>query len=214
MKLLANIISYLFHPIFIPTVGIYFLFSIPTEPISFIKTDSLYFFADDFKMRLFSLMAVLTVAAPLLSMVVLKTGKVISSYQLENASERKIPLIMVLVYLSIVILQLFIMDPSGIIPMIVKTYMLSVALSIVVITLFLSKIKISIHTTAMSSLAALMFVYFRTQMDYNTLIIPCLFLLVGVVGTSRMILKEHKASEIYIGAFLGFVSTFTLITLF
>jgi membrane-associated phospholipid phosphatase len=214
MKLVANIISILFHPIFIPTVGVYLLFSTPTEPVSFIKNDSFYFFQDDFKVRLYSLLAVLTIAAPLLSMMVLKTGKIISSYRLENPEERKAPLIMIIVYLGIVILQLFVMDPGNIVPKIVKTYILSVALSIIVILSLLKVMKISIHTTAIASLTALMYVYLKTQMDYNALIIPSLFIVLGVVATSRLILNEHKVSEIYLGALLGFSTTFMLTSYF
>lgn len=212
MRTLANIISFIFHPIFIPTVGIYLLFSTPTESMSFIKTDSLYYFEDGFKVRLYSLMAVLTIAAPLLSMVVLKTGRVINSYKLENPNERKVPIIMMLVYLSIVILQLYIMDPDSLIPSIVKTYMMSVALSLFVILAMLNMIKISIHTSAMSSLAALLFVYFQTQLNYNELLIPGVFVLVGIVATARLALNEHKPIEVYLGSVLGFVSTYLITT--
>lgn len=213
MRLIANILSVLLHPIFIPTAGVYLLFQTPTTSMSFIKSDSLYYFEDEFKLRLFSLLAVLTIAAPLLSMVVLKTGKVISSYRLADPKERKAPLMMILVYLIIVIVQLFIMDPNQIIPHIVKTYILSIALSIGVISLLLPVLKISIHTAALSSLTALMIVYFRNQIEYNNMIIPSLFILIGIIGTCRLLLEEHNSLEIYTGAGLGFTSTFVL-TLF
>lgn len=208
MKLIANIISVLFHPLFIPTMGVYLLFSTPTESISFIKAESFYYFDEGYKLRLFSLMAVLTIAAPLLSMVVLKTGKVITSFQLENPEERRIPLFMMLIYLIIVIFQLFFMDPGNVIPILVKMYILSIAVSVAIMLILIKMIKISWHTAALGSLIAIMYVYLRTQMNYNEWIIPGLFILLGIVATCRLILNQHKESEVYLGAILGFSSTF------
>lgn len=210
MKLPANIISVLFHPLFMPTIGVYLLFSTPTESISFIKLDSLYYFEDEFKIRLYSLMAVLTIAAPFLSMIVMKTGRVISSYRLENPQERKVPLIMMLVYLTIVIFQLFFMDPGNIIPMIVKSYIISIASTLLIILVSLPYINISWHTAGISSLIALMYVYLKSQMSYNIWIVPTLFLILGIVATSRLILEQHSEREIYLGSILGFVSTFLM----
>lgn len=214
MKLMANIISVLLHPLFMPTIGIYLLFSTPTESISFIKTDSFYHLNPEIKFRLYSLMAVLTVAAPVLSMFVLKTGKVISSFHLESAEERKIPLLMMLVYLAIVIGQLFIMDPGNIIPKLVKTYMLSVAISVLIIFIAINYLKISWHTAALGSVIALMYVYLKTQINYNEWIIPALCLLLGIVASSRLILKQHKELEVYLGAIIGFASTFIVTSYF
>ncbi|MCB0478962.1 MAG: hypothetical protein KDC84_12410 [Crocinitomicaceae bacterium] len=208
MKLVANIISVLFHPLFIPTIGVYLLFSTPTESISFIKAESFYYFDEGYKLRLYSLLAVLTIAAPMLSMVVLKTGRVITSYQLENPDERKVPLFMMLVYLVIVIFQLFFMDPDNVIPLMVKYYILSIAAAIVIMLITINLIKLSWHTAALGSLLALMFVYLRSQINYNEWIIPSLCLLLGIVGTSRLILNQHKESEVYLGALLGFATTF------
>ncbi len=212
MKIVANIISVLFHPLFIPTVGVYLLFSTPTESISYIKTDSFYFFEDEFKIRLYSLMAVLTIAAPFLSMIVLKTGRVISSYKLENAEERTIPLIMMIVYLGIVTVQMYIMDPGNIIPWLVKTYVISVALSVFVILILNRYTKVSWHTAGIASLIALMYVYLKYQINYNEWIIPSLCIILGIVATSRLILNQHKESELYLGALIGFGSTYLLTT--
>lgn len=212
MKLIAHIISVLFHPLFIPTVGVYLLFSTPTESISFIKTDSFYFFEDDFKIRMYSLMAVLTIAAPFLSMVVLKTGRVISSYKLENAEERTIPLIMMIIYLGIVTIQMYLMDPGNIIPWLVKTYVISIAFATFIILILNRYTKVSWHTAGIASLIALMYVYLKLQMNYNVWIVPALCIILGIVATSRLILEQHKESELYLGAIIGFGSTFLLTT--
>lgn len=212
MKLIANIISGLFHPLFMPTVGIYLLFSTPTESISYIKTDSFYYFQNDFKIRLYSLMAVLTIGAPFLSMVVLKTGRVISSYRLENSEERRIPLIMMLVYLGIVTIQLYVMDPGNIIPSLVKSYVISIVVCTLLILLLLKYSKVSWHTAGIGSLIALMYVYLKHQMSYNEWLIPSLIILLGIVATARLILEEHKEIEVYAGAVLGFLSTFLITT--
>ena len=102
------------------------------------------------------------------------------------------------------------MDPGNIIPMIVKSYIISVVLTLLIILVSLPYINISWHTAGVSSLIALMYVYLKSQMSYNIWIVPTLFLILGIVATSRLILEQHSEREIYLGSILGFVSTFLM----
>lgn len=65
--------------------------------------------------------------------------------------------------------------------------------------------KISTHMAGIGAFTGGLIV-FSIKFSYNALFWLCIALLIaGVVGTSRMILRQHKLSQIYIGYLLGLV---------
>lgn len=65
--------------------------------------------------------------------------------------------------------------------------------------------KISTHMAGIGAFTGGL-VVFSLRFSYNALLWLCIALLVaGIVGTSRMILRQHKLSQIYIGYLLGLV---------
>ena len=91
-------LSYLFHPLLMPILGVYMLFSNATTPVSYLKLDALFFFPVEVKTYAYILLTVLTLVAPLISMFILYKNRMISSFQLEDRQERFYPLALILFY--------------------------------------------------------------------------------------------------------------------
>ena len=91
-------ISYIFHPLLMPLLGMYFLFELPTIPDSYFVFDALYFFPDEYKIRLYIVLGVLTFLAPLISLLIMRWNGMITSLHLEKREERVYPFTIVSFY--------------------------------------------------------------------------------------------------------------------
>jgi membrane-associated phospholipid phosphatase len=65
--------------------------------------------------------------------------------------------------------------------------------------------KISTHTAAIGGVAGALFA-FAEYLNFNPVWWLCLvFLVAGVLGTSRMILRQHSLSQVVVGFWVGFL---------
>ncbi|SDQ25140.1 hypothetical protein [Flagellimonas zhangzhouensis] len=183
-----NIISYVFHPLFIPFGGtvMYFL----VAPYSTLQTESGNILP----------IFILTVIIPIIFFLILKNLGLISSIFLPKLQERKYPL-----YISCII---FLMILYKVIP---NNYVnelffyftgLLTATSATLILLFF-KFKTSMHLLGMGSILTFM-VALSIHFEVNiTLAISLFVLFTGLVATSRLYLKAHSRNELLIGFILG-----------
>lgn len=192
----AQIISYLFHPALMPTLGIalilnldtYFRFSISAELKNFIL----------------GLIFVNTFCFPILILFFLKSRKTISSFQLDNRKERIIPFAIS----SIFFIFTYNVIQKTTLPPIILSIFLGITLSIISAFLISFFNKISIHMVGISgTLAALiaLFLKFSASYFYEITIVVLVW---GLVGFSRLKLKKHNHQEIYFGAFVGIICVF------
>lgn len=188
MHHLYNIISYIFHPLFIPIGGtILYFFVAPYSTLEMQSGNIVPIF-------------ILTVIIPIIFFLILKNLGVISSIFLPTIQERKYPL-----YISCI---LFLMILYKVIP---NNYIhelfyfftgLLTATATALILLFL-KFKTSMHLLGMGSILMYMIglsIHFETNI---TLAISLFTLLTGLVATSRLYLKSHTRNELLIGFLVG-----------
>nr|WP_299383210.1 hypothetical protein [Allomuricauda sp.] len=183
-----NIVSYVFHPLFIPIGGTLMFFKL--TPYSSLEVQSGNILP----------IFILTVIIPIIFFLILKNLGVIHSIFLPTLNERKYPL-----YISCV---LFLMILYKVIP---NNYVnelffyftgLLTATGAALILLFL-KFKTSMHLLGMGSLLMFMIglsIHFEKNI---TLGISLFILLTGLVATSRLYLKAHSKAELLIGFIVG-----------
>ncbi|MER3375236.1 MAG: hypothetical protein RIM83_11420 [Allomuricauda sp.] len=188
MRHFFNIVSYLFHPLFIPIGGtiLYFIVA-PYSTLEMQSGNILPIF-------------ILTVIIPIIFFLILKNLGVIHSIFLPTLEERKYPL-----YISCI---LFLMILYKVIP---NNYVnelfyfftgLLTATATALILLFL-KFKTSMHLLGMGSILMFMIglsIHFEVNI---TLAISIFTLFTGLVTTSRLYLKAHSKSELFIGFLIG-----------
>ena len=90
----------------------------------------------------------------------------------------------------------------------VKLFVLGGGIAIALVTLINLRYKISAHMTGIGGmLGALISLSYLLKFDMTLFYIPVI-VVAGMLGTSRLLLHEHKPSQVYFGFALGlFVQT-------
>lgn len=182
-------ISFVFHPLIMPLLGVLFYFSktprfIP-EPVM--------------KAKIFSVV-ILTIILPILLFFLLKTINKVDTIYLKTTKERLIPL---LINCIIIILILIRVLPAN---EIIELYyfflgILCSTLSCLFLAMF--KIKASIHMIAVSGFfmfALALAAHYQININGSVALI---LIIMGAIATSRLHLKAHTNYELIIGLFTG-----------
>ncbi|MCF8274182.1 MAG: hypothetical protein K9I95_10155 [Flavobacteriaceae bacterium] len=197
MNHILKSISFIFHPLIIPLLGVLFYFSKSPRyiPLQIIQA------------KLISLL-ILTVVLPVLLYFLLKTlGKAKSIY-LETTDERILPLIVNCLVILLVINR--ILTPNQIIEL--YYFFIGILIStLACLFLAIMKFKASIH---MISIAGLFMFFIAISVHFSiningTLAIMCI--ITGAIATSRLHLKAHSNIELIIGFFIGFIPQLILL---
>jgi hypothetical protein len=179
-KFFSKLISYLFHPLLLPTFGLFLIFHI-TEVGLWIPTFSLTFLL------------------PLLSAILLLKTKQIASLEMHTKEERKLPYLAAAIFYSCESYLLMHLE----VPALLKAFMLGATILIVSTMLVNIFWKISAHMVGIGGLLGMMItISSRLQINLHYLLIA-LFLLSGLVAFSRLKLNEHNSAQVYCGFLLG-----------
>lgn len=189
MKKLISFFSYLFHPIFIPIIGTLFY---------------IYYSANYYSNQQYLLMLVqviiITFLLPLSFFYLLRTFGKVDTIMLSDISQRKTPLLMQIILTIILISKSITIDRF---PELFYFFLGAICSTSIAYVLLYLKIKASIHMIAIS---ALCFFVFGLSMHYelnSIFIIASLFLLNGIIASSRLVMKAHSGKELVIGYLAG-----------
>lgn len=203
IKSFFNTLSYLFHPILLPILGLYFMFETPTNSPGFLVT-SLYDLPLEFKLNLYKLFGFLTVLAPGISLWIMYQNKIISSLKLENRLERFTPIGITATYYIMNYILLRIMIPNHDILSFIFPYAFSISLTVCAAYILNYYTKISLHMLGFFGLIGAIMGYFQNQLDYNLFFLLFLIIVGGFVGSARLYLKAHSLKEVILGIVVGF----------
>ena len=193
MMRLAQVISILGHPIFMPLYAFGLL--IYTNPYinMMVSTGSRYF--------IITILVVFTITLPVITALLFKLFGLIDSVFMKTTKERMWPFIITLI-LYYMGYQLFnkIQVPQSLNLLMIGT--ISVISVAIIITI---RWKISIHMLGIGGvIGAIIGISQRFQFDHSLLLIV-LFLFAGLIGYSRLKTKSHNFQQIYIGFIIGLV---------
>lgn len=197
-KRFAQIISILFHPLFLTFYGLLIFFH-----------SGLYisYLPQSMKKWIYIIVAVNTAIVPLSLTPIYLYRKIIASVQMENSQERIIPLIInaFLFYLTYYLLSRYNT------PDILRIYILAGAVCIFVAILISWRWKVSLHMLGIGALTgAVLFVSIRYRVNLNLYLI-LLILMSGLIGFSRLFLNAHNPFQIYLGYLVGFFISGTML---
>ncbi len=208
-------LSYVFHPLFITVLGLYFLFSIETRPISYDRLDALYNFPDQLKLFTYIVFGILTVIAPLLSLLIMYANKMIKILTLEKREERIYPFILISFYYLLAYIYLRTKVPIDYQHPALVGFLFGVLVLFVTCFIINFFVKVSLHAASIFGFAGMLMGYSQTQLAVyedagptNLFIILYVIILAGVVAAGRIYLKAHTLSEILFGAIVGFLILF------
>lgn len=196
MRVTAHILSYLFHPIFLPTFGLLVIFGLNRYISATTPVDKQFF--------LVSWIFVNTAVIPFLFTAVLRWKKLVSSIQLDTREDRIIPFTFALFfYLTNYWLLRDIPMPQIIYSIFLGS---SVAVGIALLVNFYT--KISIHMIGMGGITAA--IYAMAQVYDLNLVGYVLLAIIssGLVGSARYTLESHNIPQIVLGWSTGFLSVY------
>lgn len=197
MKILSKLISFLFHPIFVPTYAILFL--VWSNPYEFGQLGSYDSF---FILQTAILYSVLY---PLFVVVLLRLLDFIDNYEMRDRKNR----ILVFIPTSFFFWWTFIVYLKSDYPEVLSDVMLGATISIsiaLVVTSVFS--KISLHAIGMGGLLAIALFSVNIAVKDVSLFLFATIFFAGLVGTARLYLNAHNLKEIYNGYLVGFLSMF------
>lgn len=182
-------ISYIFHPLIMPLLGVAFYFSKSPRyiPIEIIQAKMVSLF-------------ILTIVLPILLYLLLKTIGLVNSINLKTTKERIYPLLLNSIVLLIVLQRILPASQA------IELYFFFVGILISNLScLFLAimKFKASIHMIALSG-AFMFFIILSIHFSININgTLALMSIIIGATATSRLHLKAHSYIELIIGIFIG-----------
>ena len=188
---LAHAISIIFHPLLIPTYAFLTLFSV-----------NAYFsllIPDPSKLRILSLIFIITFVFPTLIILFFKSLNIISSLRMESREERVYPYIVAGIFftLAFYIIRLIQISP------IFQYFCLGSAILLFLAFLINFLWKISIHMIAIGGFTGMILGLSLMSIINNTLLIYGCFLVSGFIGFARLRLNAHSNAQVYAGYLLG-----------
>ena len=198
VRIVANIISYLFHPLFI--IGLMGWYIIYQHPTAYTGTD------EHTKKRVLLILSLNGIFFPIVSVLLLKAVGFIKSLFLPTQKERIIPYI-ITNFFFFWVFWVFRNTPGT--PVIMKAMTLGVFLASSSAILFNIYHKISMHAIGVGGLVgvALTSLYHEPTL-ISALPLTVALLIAGFVSTSRLAVSNHKPFDIYIGFIAGIVCQF------
>lgn len=191
-KFTSTLFSILGHPLWMPFIGcLYYFYGIPSYL--------------DNQLIIAKLLAIsiITIFLPIVFLFIAKNLKLISDYEISNVKERRLVL-MFFILLVLIILNKII----DIYNYRTLFYFFSGILFSGVIALFLSmfRIKISLHTLGISGLTSFLIGLSVSFQENLTLSILSFIIVLGAVASSRLYVKAHNLTEIFLGILVGAVT--------
>lgn len=198
MKRLAQFISFVFSPLLIPTYGVWLA----------LWTTVLVLIPVNLRWGVTAVVFILTCLLPLAAIFVLLKLKLVTDPGLNKQNERFIPyLITSLCYAGCALYLYFVHAPLW-----MSMFMVGGLLASIVSLVVNHWWKISAHMAAVGGLAALMF---RIMTDHYGLpfdiwVLIGVVMVVGLVGTSRLLLERHTLGQVAAGTLNGFLCVYLM----
>ena len=207
MKFIANLISFVFHPLFILVyiMGLLIIINPYIFRIQDEKTRVIFF--------VYTFVSLIVI--PVVAIVILKQLNMIKSFRMEDKLERVGPLIVI----GIAYLWLYInYKNTTSVPFIFTAFLLGSVISVFVSFFINNFTKLSLHTVGMGGLISAVIIMkyhfqnesFQLNIFSNSFMINVFLLLLvviiigGLVGSVRLFLKSHTKDQIYLGYIVGF----------
>lgn len=195
VKALAKILSYIFHPAFVPVYIVFFMVYIhPNLFAGFQPMD---------KTRTVIMAFVMYTFFPIVTVLLLKALKFITTFQLTTQKDRIIPLVACGVwYFWIWYVWRNLPDYPAAAVQLTLAIWISVSLALMANIIM----KVSLHAISMGVALTFILLLAFSQPLYFGFYISIGLLATGLVLTSRFIVSDHTAKEVYGGLLVGVVS--------
>ncbi len=194
IRSIAQIISVVFHPVFMPLLLSLAIFAMIPNAFAGIKEKQL--------VLLFVSIGVSTLFFPLFTIGLMKPLGFISSFQMPTHRERTIPLMAVMIF-YFWISHVFNNLPA--IPLALKVLLLGNFWGIILVFLANIFTRISMHTAAAGGMVGILLVLLI--ISPANIVMPFFGALVvaGIIGSARLALGAHQRGDVWLGYIIGII---------
>ena len=197
LKITARIISFIFHPLLIPTLGFLVLMNI-----------NFYFsyLPSQMKRALFLVILTTTFILPGITFLLMNISPKFD-LKMEKIKDRIVPLMATVLfyYIGYFLLLQFRVYP------VYRVFLISVILTLITLLMITMRWKISLHMAGIAGLTgAIVALSFRLG-NNTSILVSMLICVAGLLGTSRLLLGKHDLNQILAGYTVGFVMNFMII---
>jgi membrane-associated phospholipid phosphatase len=199
--ILAKIVSFVFHPALMPLYGLTIILFAPTL---------LSYLPYGVKKIIFLIFLTNNVIISLSVIPFLRYRNIINSWEMEDKSERVIPLFIASVLYFVTTYILFKFQ----VPVFLKAYAFSSSILVLLCAVISTRWKISIHSVGSGALiATILLLSIKMYINLEGFIISAL-LISGLVLSARLKLNSHTPVQVYTGFITGFLVVGFFISLF
>lgn len=191
LRVPAKIVSYIFHPLFMPTIL--------SIMVSYLNRSAFAAIDNAHRMQLFGNIALNTILFPLISTLLLKALGFIDSIQMHKSKDRIIPLIATMVFYF----WCYLVMKNIPAPLILRVLLLGAFWGVITVFMINIFMKVSMHTAAAGGVLGMVIVVM--MISHINLFLPLLVALLigGIVGTARLVLHAHRPAEVWLGYLAG-----------
>ena len=194
----AMLVSYVFHPVFMPVVMMLFLYRL--APVNFINVPFGNILERGSFVNLLFVVGSCTIFFPLLTVFLMKTLGFVKSIEMHDVKDRMMPLLANMIFYF---WAYHVINNIGGTPFILKALLLGTFWSIIAIFVISIFVKISMHAVAAGGMVGILAVLLVVN-PIN--MVPALYtglILAGLIGTARLMLRAHAVGEVWLGYFVG-----------
>ncbi len=193
LRFWAHFFSVIFHPLFIPLIGAWFL--------AFVQPDYFTGISPHEKTMIVIRVGYNTIFYPALTVVLLKALGFSKSILLKTQRERIVPYIATNIFYFWVFL---VFRNQSEVPHILTGFIFGAFLASSAGLLANIYFKISMHALGIGSLCGIMLIIIFSGFSYAVFLTAMLvFIITGIVSTSRLIVSDHKPFDIYSGILIS-----------
>jgi len=198
--MIYQIISYLFHPLLMPTFSFILLFTFLPQVINPLGWITLPF------------LFVTTCVIPVISISMLKYFGSIANFRLERREERIVPFSFVTIFYGITT-YMFVFQVK--VNQAVALMLISTTLLVLILAIITLWFKISIHTAGVSGVVGIL-IAFGLKYPGTSVLYPLIgmILVAGLTMSARLHLNAHTPKEIFAGLAAGLSICFGALVLF
>jgi len=194
-KRIAEIISVLFHPLFMPLYAVLVLFQ---------TSSRLGIMHSALKNYIYGIFTISLIIIPLLMVLAFQSIRWVESLQMNDKRERFLPLI--IISLS-AISAYYLFHRSGIVPKIIMYFIVAIIINSLLTSLITLFWKISTHMIGAGGVAAyIVFTALVYWIDIELIIVVLVFI-IAAIAFARLYLQKHSPTEVYLGFIQGFSIT-------
>lgn len=196
---IAEVISYITHPLFLPVLVTVLLVNALPEYFVQFKHESIRFPFDILYVRVFFT----TLFLPVFVVALCRSLGFVSSFQLRAQRDRIIPYVACTIFYF---WTYFAFKRQGVAPPFFNGFLLGVFIAIVMGMVANSYVKISMHTIGWGGVIGFLLMLMVGLNMNISLVLMVALLITGIVATARLILGAHTPAEVYTGFIMGVVA--------